>query len=282
MNVELADVANAIQNKIGAISFLEKWHQSFPINNKFYYDYYNVYNNIITIDVKSFNMIFLKYINLHMQEPIINEFIKYVQALPKNKRVVLFGLLFREVGNRGILLNPYMIAVRNICLCHFLRLYKESQRNVKLHRINYDDIEFDILNSSSFNTESFVHERFLPHVTFNVIDHIIVLNKKDGVYYISGNKILDIKYTSGWVNIPIYKTLLTEILRFVIQPNMTMKELHFKLNEIIEYTGNDQFFGYEDCRISKQYKPDDSVPFSVKNLFIANTMSKFTMLFNRM
>ncbi len=282
MNVDLVNIASAIQNKIGAISFLEKWHQSFPINNKFYYDYYTVYNNIITIDVKSFNMIFLKYINLHMKSLALKEFINYAEQLPKDKRVVMFGLLFRELSNKEIHLNPYMIAVRNICLNHFLRLHKESQKNVKLHRINYDDIEFDILNSAAFNVESFVHERFLPHVKFNIIDHIVVLNKKDGVYYISENKILDIKYTSGWVNVPIYKTLLTEILKFVIDPNLSMKELHHKLNEIIEYTGNDQFFGYEDCRISKQYKPDDNVPFSVKNLFIANTMSKFTMLFNRM
>jgi len=63
---------------------------------------------------------------------------------------------------------------------------------------------------------------------------------------------------------------------------MPINDLHIKLNEIIEYADNDQFFGFPDDPISKQYKPSDNVPPTIKNLFIANVMNKFTMLFTNL
>jgi hypothetical protein len=128
----------------------------------------------------------------------------------------------------------------------------------------------------------FVGKNFLDHVKFKKIDHVITLNKSDGVYYVTDNKIVDIKYTSGWVNIPIYKILLNQIINFIIDEKITIKELNLKLREIIEYTTNDNMFGYIECDISNRYKPTDHVSMNIKNLFIANTISKFTMLFNRM
>lgn len=148
--------------------------------------------------------------------------------------------------------------------------------------MNYDDIEFNTIDNVDSTVESFVDKHFLNDVKFKIIDYVIVLNKQNGVFYISNSKIVDIKYTSGWVNIPIYNFLLTEILKFIITPDYSMIYLQEKLNDIIEYTPNDQLFGYKDDILSNSYNATDNVPIRIKKLFIANTINKFAKLFNNL
>ena len=56
--------------------------------------------------------------------------------------------------------------------------------------------------------------------------------------------------------------------------------LNEQFDKILEYTSNEDIFGYEDDPISKAYKPTDMVPVNVKRLFISNVMTRFNNLFN--
>jgi hypothetical protein len=274
------DIGNVISNNITKLDCIKKWYFLYQDNSKFNYSYYKIYENVTTIDVNSFNIVFLKYINRFLQESIIDDYIIYNSTLDKIKRVVSFGYLYREVSSHNINLSIYMIAVRNIIFSLFFKIINQSSKNILLHRINYDDIEFQSIINDIY-VENFVHNNFLEHVKLKKIKHVVVLDKKDGVYYIGDdNKIIDIKYTNGWVNIPIYKTLLNEIIYFIFNKKMKLKELHEKMLEIIEYADNDDFFGYRDCQLSSRFKPTDMVPFHIKSLFISNIMSKFSRLLN--
>ena len=93
------------------------------------------------------------------------------------------------------------------------------------------------------------------------------------------SKIIDIKYTSGWVNIPAYRFLIQNTISFILNNETTMDQLNRQISEYMEYAPNDHFFGYEDDEISKSFSPDQIIPLAIKYLFVANVMSKFSILF---
>jgi hypothetical protein len=272
-------IASDIKNNLSKIDGLLKYCNIYNQTNKFFYEFYSITPNIISIDVITFNLNFLKFINKYIKSNHILKFIDLLENSNKHVRVVKYGILFKALTEIGVNIKEYMFGYRNLIFKNFFSLYSYSSRNIQLYRINYDDIEFSSLSGGGVN--DFVDHHFIDIVKFNIVDYIITLNKSDGVFYIKDKKIIDIKYTSGWVNIPIYKMLLTEIVLFLIDGNITMKMLNDRLSEIVEYTSNDKIFGYQDCNISNKFAPDDNVPSIVKNMFIANTLSKFIMLFNR-
>jgi hypothetical protein len=277
-------VVNDIKNNINKLDFLKKYYNAFPINNKFYYELYSLTSDVLTIDVNSFNANFLKLINHHINSTALSGLIDNMLNSDKQKRVVTYGLFFRDIKNAGIDLHPYMIGFRNLVLSNFLEMYGYSRRSISLYRINYDDIEFSTLNNESFTEHQFVNEKCISIIKFKKIDHVVTLNKSDGIYYVKDGKIIDIKYTSGWVDIPIYKILLNEIIGFIVDKSnsYTISDLNDKMRDIIENSHNDLFFGYKDDKLSSKYNPTDNVPMSIKNLFISRTISKFVLLLNRL
>ncbi len=229
------------------------------------------------LDVVSFNVTFLKYISSYIESVELDAFISSLENLSKSQRVVKFGLFYKELSGCNVNINPYMIGFRNKIILPFLKMYAASNRNVNLYRINYDDIEFSILDSSDSDKSTFCATDFIDGITFDKVDKVIVLNKKDGVYYVKANKLVDIKYTSGWIDIPIYYQITNAIIQYIIKGN-SLQELNDTLKEIIEYADNTEFFGYEQDSLSSAYTTFDHVPLYIKYGFVAKVMSKFAML----
>lgn len=273
---------NASQDLISNISKLNKIIEYFQVyigNTQFFYNNNTIYEDVYSVDIKSFNVQFLIYINRFINSDTIYKYINELSTLSKTKRVIEFGLFYREISNADIVLNKYMLAVRNIIFLPFLKKYKiTSSKCYQLFRFNYDDIEFSTIESN-ITTELFISKPFLDISKLNYYDKVIVLNRKNGVYYMKDSKIIDIKYTSGWVNIPVYRFLIQTVISFILNNDMTMDQLNHMISEYIEYAPNDHFFGYDDDEISKNFQPNQIVPMSVKYLFVANVMSKFSILF---
>jgi len=257
---------------------ITNYYNIYPQVSDFLYENNRIYDDVYSIDVSSFNTKFLIYINRFIKSDNITKYALKLDSTAKENRVVEFGLFYREVSNADVGLSKYMVSTRNIIFYNFFNILSNSPRSLQLLRINYDDIEFKTLDDD-LTVDLFVNKNFLDIVKLNKYDKVIVLNKKDGVYYINDNKISYIKYTSGWVNIPAYRYLINLVISFILDETITMDILNNKIFEYIEYSSNDDFFGYDDDDISKHYNPTDVVPTAVKYLFVANVMSKFSILF---
>jgi len=273
------DIAIEIKNNISNLSWMLDSLKYNKNSAQFFYDNYTIYNNITSIDVSSFNLNFLIFINPYVKYTL-SPFIDKLSILDKQTRVIKFGLLFRELNSVGLNIRDYLVSFRNLIFSNFFDSFSYSQKSIILYRMNFDDIEFFSINKNS-TAEPFVGENFLNIVKYNNISNVIVLNRNDGIFYINDNKIIDIKYTSGWVNIPVYRILLTKVVNFVLDKNKTLEELNKEMLDIIDNMPPEDMFGYDECQISKAFKSTDITPRAVKNLFISNIMSKFVMLINR-
>lgn len=267
-----------IVTNISALDRILPYYNVYGKNSEFFYNNNTVYEDVYSVDIKSFNIQFLKYINRFICSDNINNYINYLLNLDKSKRVVEFGCLFREVSKLGIPLNKYLVATRNIFFSPFFKYLKLSPRSLTLYRLNYDDVEFSLI-TTDVTSDLFIHKNFISSAKLNKYSHIIVLNKRDGVYYINDGAIIDIKYTSGWVNIPAYKFLIKLVINFILNKDISIEQLNQSMVEYIELANNSDFFGYDDDPLSKSYSPNDIIPMSAKYLFIANVMSKFSILF---
>lgn len=273
-------VINDIKNNLHKIDWLLEY---LPLNrnsSQFFYDCYTVYHDILSIDVNTFNLNFLKFINSYLNN-ILEDFINSLEKADKQTRVVNFGLFLKRLNENNIFIRDYMVSFRNCVFKNFFEDMSYSSRSLQLYRLNFDDVEFSRVSKLFCSVENYVNKDFINIVKLKKFDHVIVLNKTDGVFYVKDDKIVDIKYTSGWVNIPIYRLLLNKLVNFIIYNKITIQDLNKSLYDILEHTANEHMFGYSDCPISKEFTPTDIVPFSVKGLFLANIMSKFAMLINR-
>lgn len=272
------DLVQSISKLDKIKDYLFKYSEDYSISSLFLYNCNTIYEDIYSIDVKSFNIQFLIYINRFIKSNKIDLYITKTQALEKEIRVIEFGLFYKEVSQLGVNLNEYMVATRNIIFTPFFKNILHSSKRLRLFRLNYDDIEISTLEDD-ITVDLFVTKHFLDIVKLTHFDQIIVLNKKDGVYYIRNKKIVDIKYTSGWVNIPAYRHLIQLVVSFIINDNQSIDMLNKSITEYIEYADNDDFFGYEDDEISKSYDPKEIISTNIKYLFVAQVMSKFSILF---
>lgn len=270
--------SDEVVRNIDKLDKINNYYGVYPFVSNFLYENNRIYEDIYSIDVNSFNLEFLIYINRFINSENINRYILQLNSIPKENRVVEFGLFYREISESGIQLSKYMVSSRNIIFSNFFNILKQSPRSLQLFRINYDDIEFNTIDND-LTVDLFVNKNFVNIVKLNKYDKVIVLNKKDGVYYINDNKIKSIKYTSGWVNIPAYNHLINLVVSFILNEKMTIDILNNNILKYIEYSSNEDFFGYDDDDISKSYKPEDVIPVHVKYLFVANVMSKFSILF---
>ena len=241
--------------------------------------YYEILNDVISIDVKSFNSNFLNIINTKIKSNNITKFILDIESKEKKERNIEFGLFFKEVSKYNINLNNYIIAIRNLIFNNFFDIFNVSKKSLQLKRMNYDDIEV-ISTNNSINKSNFVNYKYLDITKIVKYDYVIVLNKRDGIYYIKDNKILNIKYTSAWVNIPAYYDIVSYVINFLIGNIKTIKDLNERLYNYIEYADNSNFFKYEYDELSSKFEPSDLITADVKYLFIANVMTKFLPLIN--
>jgi len=271
-------VCTDIVNSITKLNHLKKFYPVYENNSGFFYENNTIYDDIYSIDIRSFNLEFLRYINHFIQSENVNQYINSLNSFDKHKRVVEFGCLFKSISEHNIKLNKYMVSFRNYIFIPFFKHIYNSPKSIQLHRINYDDVEFFSI-TNNITTDLFIYNKFLNITKINKYDKIIVLNKKDGVYYINNNKIVDIKYTSGWVNIPAYRFFINLVIDFILNKDSHLTELNNKINEYIELASDVDFFGYEDDDISNSYKPGEVIPMAVKYLFVAKVMSKFSILF---
>jgi hypothetical protein len=271
------DVSKLLISELPKLNNLKKYYNLYTDNNIYNYNNNVINEDIYIVDVNSFNLQFLIYLNSFFKNQELSAYINQLQEFNKIKRVVEFGYLFKSI-NSTIKLNKYMISFRNLIFQPFIEKYQVNSRMLNLYRMNYDDIEFNTIDSE-ITEELYVHPDFLNVVKLKHFDYVISLNKSDGIYYIVDNKVIDIKYTSGWVDIPAYRYIINIVIEFILNKQMTMKELNDKIYNYIEFASNDDFFGYEEDDISKEYKPTDIVPQQIKYLFVAKVISKFLILF---
>jgi hypothetical protein len=271
------NVSKLLITDLPKLNSLKKYYNLYTENNIYNYNNNVINEDIYIIDVNSFNLQFLIYLNSFFKKSEIDTYIKKLVNLNKINRVVEFGYLFKNI-NSTIKLNKYMIAFRNLIFQPFIEKYQNNNRVLNLYRMNYDDIEFNTIDTE-ITEELYVHPEFLNVVKLKHFDYVISLNKSDGIYYIVDNKVVDIKYTSGWVDIPAYRYIINIIIEFILNKQMIINELNDKIYNYIEFASNDDFFGYEEDDISKKYKPDDIIPQQIKYLFVAKVMSKFSILF---
>jgi len=271
------NVSKLLITDLPKLNSLKKYYNLYTENNIYNYNNNVINEDIYIIDVNSFNLQFLIYLNSFFKKSEIDMYINKLVNLNKINRVVEFGYLFKNI-NSTIKLNKYMIAFRNLIFQSFIEKYQNNNRMLNLYRMNYDDIEFNTIDTE-ITKELYVYPDFLNIVKLKHFDYVISLNKSDGIYYIVDNKVVDIKYTSGWVDIPAYRYIINIIIEFILNKQMIISELNNKIYNYIEFASNDDFFGYEDDDISKEYNPNDIVPQQIKYLFVAKVMSKFSILF---
>ena len=272
--------ASAVEfiNNISRLNIFKKYYNIYPKNSDFFYEEETVLNDINSIDIISFNINFLVACNNIIKSNIIAEYISVCNSIvSKEKRVVEFGLFYKRLTCNNIKLNRYMVAVRNVFFLEFFKLYELSSKSLIIKRMNYDDIEFSTLDNN-VSAEMYVSDRFLKITKFKNYEYVIVLNKKNGVYYINDNKIVNIKYTGGWVNIPAYRKILNYVVNFIIGNINSLKELNEIIFDYIEYAAPDDFFKYEQDSLSNSLEPTDLITNNIKYLFVANIMTKFSPL----
>jgi hypothetical protein len=256
---------------------VKKYLSLYEKSSDYFYEDNLILNDVISIDINSFNMNFLKLCNLVLKENNLDLYINYCSSLSKKERVVEFGLFYKDVSDNGIILSEYMISVRNFLFNKFLNLLNSNSRSLSLKRINFDDVEF-IYSDNEVNLNDFIIDKYLHIAKINIYDYVIVLNKVNGIFYVKDGNVVDIKYTSGWVNIPAYFYLLTYVIKYIIGEVKTLNELNKLIMEYVKYADNSDFFGYDDDELSKSFNPNDFVYDNVKYLFVANVMSKFSNL----
>jgi hypothetical protein len=171
-----------------------------------------------------------------------------------------------------------MIGFRNIVFSPMINLITSNSKTINLFRLNYDDMEFSYIDESIYK-EFFIDPAYNNVIKFKKYDKIIVLNKHDGVYYITGGKITNIKYTSGWVNIPAYNYLITLCCKFLTSDSGNMKELNDAIHKYLTFADDSDFIGYDDDDISKSIT-QGILTMNIKYLFVAKVMSKFSILFS--
>jgi len=264
-------------NNISCLNLLKKYYNIYPKNSDFFYEEESVLNDINSIDIISFNVNFLIACNNIIKSNIIDEYISICNSMSKQKRVVEFGLFYKRLLCNNIKLNRYMVAIRNVFFLNFFKLHKMSTKSLIIKRMNYDDIEFSTLDTN-VSAEMYVSDRFLKITKYKKYDHVIVLNKKNGVYYLNDNKIVNIKYTGGWVNIPAYRKILNYVVNFIIGNINSLKELNEILYDYVEYADPTDFFRYEHDKLSNSLDPTDLITNNIKYLFVANIMTKFSPL----
>lgn len=269
-------IATSITNNINKLDNLIGYYDNYNCNNLFLFNNNTIYDSIFSIDVTAFNVEFLKYINSIINDNVITIYIKYLESIPKMSRVESFGMLYKNVNNT-IKLNHYLIGFRNIIFKPLIDLIVSNSKTINLFRLNYDDMEFSYIDDNIYK-EFFVDTMYSNVVKFKKYDKIIVLNKQDGVYYINDGKIVNIKYTSGWVNIPAYNYIITLCCNFLISNDINMKELNESIYKYITLADDSDFIGHDDD-ISKSLS-SEILTLRVKYLFVAKVMSKFSILFN--
>jgi hypothetical protein len=278
MSKNRINASNAFVSNIDKLTKIIEHFHNYNGNAQFFYSNNTIYDDVYSVDITAFNIQFLTYVNRFIQHQSITSYIQELQHLEKSNRVIEYGLFFREVVKHNIKLNQYMLAVRNIFFKPFINRITSSQKTYQLYRMNYDDIEFST-HEPDISVDLFITNHFLDVATLKHYDKVIVLTKKDGVFYVKDKKIIDIKYTSGWVNIPAYRFLINAVVMFMLSDDYDMGYLNKQITEYIEFAPNDHFFGYDDDEISKKFDPNEIVPISIRYLFVANVMSKFSILF---
>lgn len=278
-NLLRKEAVKEITSNIHLLDNLKKYYNLYPYNSKFFYEEYTIFNDVIAIDISSFNVNFLIICNCFIKSETINKYISYCNSLIKKNRVVEFGYLYKCISVSGIELNKYMIAVRNYFFSNFFKLYTVSSKSLNIKRINYDDIEF-ITFDSNISPDIYINNNFLSISKFEKYDYVIVLNKRDGVFYVNGDDIVNIKYTSGWVNVPAYYKILNYVIKFIIGKIESLEELNLTLFKYIEYADQKNFFKYNYDELSNSFEATDLVTDDIKYLFIANVMNKFSPLMN--
>lgn len=264
-------------NNISNLNLLNKYYDIYPRNSDFFYEEETILNDINSIDVISFNINFLIICNNIIKSTFISEYISICNSMSKKNRVVEFGLFYKIISSNGIKLNKYMVAIRNVIFLKFFNIHSISSKSLIIKRINYDDIEFSSLDDD-VSSEMYVGDRFLNIVKFEKYSHVISLNKKNGIYYINDNKIVNIKYTGGWVNVPAYRKILNHVVNFIIGNIYSLKELNEILYDYIEYANPEDFFKHEHDELSNSLEPTDFITNNIKYLFVANVLSKFSIL----
>jgi hypothetical protein len=269
--------AEAFSGNIRSLDLLKKYYDIYPKNSSFLYEEGIVLNDINSIDIVSFNVNFLIVCNNIIKSSVISEYILILDSMQKENRVVEFGLFYKRLTLDNLKLNRYMVAVRNVFFLKFFKMHEMSTKSLILKRVNYDDIEFTATDGD-ISPEIYVADRFLKIIKFKKYEHVIVLNKRNGVYYLNDNKIINIKYTGGWVNIPAYRKILNHVVNFIIGNIGSLKELNEILYDFIEYAPAEYFFKYEQDKLSNSLEPTDLITNNIKYLFVANVMAKFSTL----
>ena len=279
MNIEYIrnKAAKSFSDNIGLLDKLLKYYSLYNKSSNYNYNNYEILNDVISIDITSFNINFIKICNIILKNDDISIYIESFDGKTKKNRVIEFGLFYKILNIYKINLSMYMVSMRNVIFCNFFNIYNISNKSINLKRINYDDIEF-ITVKENYGIDNFVNEKYLNISKIVRYDKIIVLNKSDGIYYLKDNNIVNVKYTSGWVNIPAYYNIIKYVIDFIIGNIKSIKILNDKIYDYIHYADNSDFFKYESDDISNSFNPEDLVPNNIKYLFVANVMNKFLPL----
>lgn len=277
--IDKKQCADIIFNDLHKLEVLLKYYNVYTDNSKFYYNNNFLYQNVYSIDVSSFNVVFLMTVNNIIKNEYLAYVINILQSLDKVDRIKQYGLILRHLKyDYNINLSQHLIGLRNYIFLPFFEYYKNSVKGTKILRINYDDMEFLSLVDQSDIT-SFINKKYNEYIKINIFPYVISLSKTNGIYYTNNDGfILKSKYCTNWVDIPVNHNLLNTISMFIINGDMSIVDLNQKLLDIIIYSTDEDFF-IDDELLFQKYKKGDNIPFKYRKIFLSNIMSKFSPLF---